>query len=376
VRVFKLALRMVLAWRGSVYAAVAAVALVAGIVTLAGAVWVPVRAGTERSFRREVAGELEASIDPGRAGAVVEAIEQTGGLASIVAREAGALDGTGTLLLVRVERGDLRRELAFRGRLGEVQANDGGGFAANDAVLLTDGERPSGRVLRLWSGGESRLIRVVALLPQGASGPALLLHEPGVVAAPHSDTLIVRARGEGEPLGDAQRYLETFGLHDTGWNEASTHALAPLVEGTSLLALTLAVLAVVTLLPGTMLLVRRARPSLALLFAWGFGRETLRLLVVLIGALSAAFAAAVGGSVALGVATVMNARGRPAIELLPLDIAQRLRPYLEAGSASVTPSVEWAIACVAAATLLGALTALPSVALCDRLIARQDLWHR
>jgi len=367
---------MVLAWRGSVYAAVAAVALVAGIVTLAGAVWVPVRAGTERSFRREVAGELEASIDPGRAGAVVEAIEQTGGLASIVAREAGALDGTGTLLLVRVERGDLRRELAFRGRLGEVQANDGGGFAANDAVLLTDGERPSGRVLRLWSGGESRLIRVVALLPQGASGPALLLHEPGVVAAPHSDTLIVRARGEGEPLGDAQRYLETFGLHDTGWNEASTHALAPLVEGTSLLALTLAVLAVVTLLPGTMLLVRRARPSLALLFAWGFGRETLRLLVVLIGALSAAFAAAVGGSVALGVATVMNARGRPAIELLPLDIAQRLRPYLEAGSASVTPSVEWAIACVAAATLLGALTALPSVALCDRLIARQDLWHR
>jgi len=166
--------------------------------------------------------------------------------------------------------------------------------------------------------------------------------------------------------------------------------LAPLSRSLVLLVGILASLAVGTLLPGQLLLARRAGESLQLLRAWGFGRPAIARLVTFAGAFSAGLAGTVGAALGLAAAAILNAQGRPAVSLLPAETAVRLAPVLAGGSATlypatldtamlypamVTPSVGWALACIAVATLLGAVTALPSARVAATLDVRRDVWH-
>lgn len=423
-RLAKLAVRTVLSMRASVTASVAVVALVAGVVTIAGSVIVPLRAMIEETVRVRVLGETTLTGEvagPGQealagddvdSGEVIGAGRTVGAgppstdwIASARRVEPGVLDANGELLLVRVSRVDLAREIEFRRLESFVDADE---LTEGAAVLLAGGllaTTLSERAVRLETPGERRLIRITAVGPPAPGGPELLLHDPASLS---NAGTVLRFRGRHGPMDRLPTVLVEAGAAGTGWRARAHEASRPLRRGGAVLAGILTLLAVGTLVPGHLLLVRRARASFSLLHAWGFGRAAIARVVVVMGAFASAAAATVGAGAALGAAAVLNAQARPAASLLPLDLEQQVAPLLAASpgvtnpsadllappnvdpaggttapaAASadtpgppITPSVGWAAASIAIATLLGAVTALPSSRKAATLGVRRSLWH-
>ncbi|MFW6260389.1 MAG: hypothetical protein ACOC6J_02285 [Spirochaetota bacterium] len=400
-RLAKLALRMVISWRGSAYAAVAATVAVIAIATLAASIVVPIRLGVTERFRLQFDGELAATLSPDDAASAARESRAAGARVSLAAREAATLEANGELLLVRLARVDLPSELAFRGLTHIVDPAALASVSPNDAVLLGSGAHRSndGTVGRLATQSDTHLARIVGTAPSGPHGAELLLHDPRALpgGAVSAAVIHVRARGTGRVMSRSVREALTAGtsLEPTGWRETAATVLAPVTRTLVLLLGILASLAAGTLLPGQLLLVRRAAESLQLLRAWGFDRGAVARLVVLVGAFSAGLAGTAGAGIGLAASAVLNAQERPAATLLPAGTAVELAPVLgaapwdgaaaEAGPAAtarasalgavVTPSVGWALACVAIATLLGVVTALPSARIAATLDGRRDVWH-
>lgn len=406
-RLAKLALRMVISWRSSVYAAVAATVAVTAIATLAASIVVPIRLGVTERFRRQFDGELAATLSPEEAASAASEARAAGARVSLAAREAATLEANGELLLVRLARVDLPSELAFRGLTRVVEPPALASVSPNDALLLDSAANRSsdGTVGRLRTQNDAYLARIVATAPSGPRGAEVLLHDPDALSggARSEPEIHVRARGIGGVMPRSAREALTArtALEPTGWRESAGTVLAPVSRSLVLLLGVLASLAAGTLLPGQMLLVRRAAESLQLLRAWGFDRRAVARLVVLAGAFSAGLAGTAGAGMGLAASAVLNAQERPATTLLPPGTAVELAPVLgaapwdgaaaEAGAtttagaaatarasafgAVVTPSVGWALACVAMATLLGVVTALPSARIAATLDGRRDVWH-
>lgn len=384
-RLVKLALRMVIVWRGSVHAAVAATVAVTAIATLAASIVVPLRVAVTERFRVRFDGELAATLPPPEAERAAGEARSLDARVSLAAREAATLDADGDLLLVRLAQVDLAAELAFRALSGVVDAAELASVSPSDAVLLSrDGDGTERAVGRLFTPDGERLARIVGTAPAGPRGAELLLHDPAAlsVGASNGAEIAVRVRGIGGPLPRVARDALAAGtaLEPTGWRESAREVFAPASRSLVLLVGILASLAVGTLLPGQLLLVHRAVDSLQLLRAWGFGRGAIVRLVTLAGAFSAGLAGTVGAGIGLATAAVLNAQGRSAMTLLPAGTAVELVPVLggrsSAVATAVTPSIGWALACIAAATLLGAVTALPSARVAATLDGRRDVWHR
>ncbi|MFW6356442.1 MAG: hypothetical protein ACOC2Y_06945 [Spirochaetota bacterium] len=369
-RLLKLALRAVVEWRASSVPAVAAVALVAAVATLAGSVYVPIAAEIEEAVRVAY-GEASGSLDASTAREIAASAESQDVLVSASITRPGALDSVADLLLVRVVRTDLRRELRFRGR--EDRALEGADFAPGDAVLFTAGQIAAtreGRVSRVFTPDGDGLVRIVRTAPASHRGTELVINEP--YAEPTTDSAIeVLVRGRNDTIRDLRPFVRS-GLSETGWKTTAARINRGVSSSLQVLLGALLALAVGTLVPGQLLLARRARPFMQLLSAWGFTRRAIRWFTVGMGAFSAAAAAVVGGGLGLVAAGVMNARPVPAAELLPLRLAEQVSAY---SVGAVTPAMGWAAATVATATLLGALTALPSALIAGRLSVRRGLWH-
>lgn len=411
-RLVKLAARMVVAWRGSVYAAVAATVAVTAIATLAASVVGPIRLAVTERYRLRFEGELAARLPAHEAERVAREAEAAGARVSLAVRGEATLDSDGDLLLVRLALVDLPAELAFRGLAHVVEPEVLEAASPNDAVLLSrSGDGTARAVGRVATPNADRLARIAGSAPAGPRGAELLVHDPAALAPGATDggAVDVRVRGIGGRLTRRAReaLVARTPLEPTGWREAARAVLAPVSRGLVLLVGILASLAVGTLLPGQLLLLRRAGESLQLLRAWGFPRRAVARLVTLAGAIGAGAAGAAGAGIALAAAAVLNAQGRPASSLLPAGTAVDLSPVLAADTASadtaaagttaaqaagtavaaaasqppsaliatVTPSVGWALACVAIATLLGAVTALPSARIAATLDGRRDVWH-
>ena len=290
-RLVKLALRMVVAWRGSVHAAVAATVAVSAIATLAASVVVPLRVAVTERHRVRFDGELAAAVAPSEAEYAAREAEASGALVSLAVREAATLDADGDLLLVRLVRTDLPTELAFRVLTDAVEL---GSLSPNDAVLLSrNGDGTERAVGRVSTQDSVHLVRIVGVAAAGPRGAELLVHDPaalpGGAASAAGVDVDVRARGAGGPVPRAARdaLVAQTALEATGWRESAREVLAPLSRSLVLLVGILASLAVGTLLPGQLLLARRAGESLQLLRAWGFGRPAIARLVTFAGAFSA-----------------------------------------------------------------------------------------
>ena len=362
-RTLKLAWRATLAWRTAIRGPVAAVAIAGAIVTIAGSVVEPVGEAAERSYR-VVMGDLTGELQADEAAAVTASLP-AGAPVSITRDVPGVLDLHGELLLVRVVMTDLARELAFR-RLEPAQGASGWGeLTPGDAVLFSAAaaDAPRGTAVRLDVEAGSRSVQLIMILPAGSWEPQLLVHE--TAAAPGDARVRVRARGQG---------LAGSGLQPSGWREQALLATAPVRRSVAWLAGALALLGSVTLIPGSLLVARHAEPSLALLLRWGFARRSISAIVLLMGAMSAGIAAGTGGVIGLAAATVMNAGGRAATQLLPLGLAEHLDGVFAVlgGPPPVAPSVGWFSLVLVGATLLGAIAALPAARRAATL--RPNLW--
>ena len=427
-RLFKLALRTVLVWRGSLYAAVAAVAVVAAIATIAGSVVSPLTTAVRLAFRTSISGELAGRLHPDEIAELERRTDALDVAISVTRHEPGVLETSAGLLTVDVVHTRLANELEYaildlllpatpaaeaapdtELAPGEDQAPGqarDASLTSGDALLRADGSEAAelaGSVVRLSLPEGGRLVRILDVAPAGPAGPRLLVNVPAAGAdASGGATREVRLRGIGGPLAEARAEVTELGLQPTGWTDEARRVLRPLRDGVGLLLGILTLLAAATLIPGNLLIARRARPSLELLSAWGFAPAAKRRVVLFIGATGAGLAAAAGAAVGLAATAVMNARLRPAVSLLPLDVARTLEPFLadasvrlselatapepgptalDAGPAVlaaagvVTPSVGWALVAVGTATLLGVLAALPSAMNSATLGPRRGLWH-
>ncbi|MFW5742552.1 MAG: hypothetical protein ACOC2D_04685, partial [Spirochaetota bacterium] len=101
-RLAKLALRMVVTWRRSIHAAVAATVAVTAIATLAASIVVPLRVAVTERYRVRFEGELAAAVAPSRAEGAAREAETSGALVSLAVREAATLDTDGDLMPVRL----------------------------------------------------------------------------------------------------------------------------------------------------------------------------------------------------------------------------------------------------------------------------------
>ena len=162
----KLAFRSVLAWRRSISASVAAIALACALITLAGSVCEPLLVAAREHYRIAT-GEYAGTLDADSAGRLRDAAAGEGALVSVGRAEPGVLGSGAGLLLVRVFRTDIDAELEYRGETVR-QAVD------RESLLTTR---------------ESRAVtRVVAVGPGAETGPELL-----VEGSP--DDSVVRVRG-------------------------------------------------------------------------------------------------------------------------------------------------------------------------------------
>ncbi len=140
--------------------------------------------------------------------------------------------------------------------------------------------------------------------------------------------------------------------------------------------LLLGLFSLASLMPNAALLSRRMQPSHAVLHVWGFPERSRRAWVFSTAGLAAGAAAVAGGAVGLLVAAVGSARGSLAIGLFPPGLIPLSNESLlshvpvdpgqsaltEAISAAlITPSVGYFAAVVVVSTLLGAVSALPSL---------------
>jgi len=383
VRLLKLAFRAVLEWRRFIAPAVAAVAAVSAIVTLAGSAVAPVADAVRDRSRFEL-GEYAGPVPAPAAGDRLRGLGSTGLLVSASRTAAGVLASPGELLLVRVHRTDLGVELAFRGIADHSPAGSESPPSSGDAVLLAprDGFGLRADAPPRWSSDTDRqratrpVGRLTVVERASDESATLLVHDATLLdevewAGDREPTVRVRVRGAAGPLAGRAAQALPAGLTPTAWREVAAERLRPLRSAMRLLATVLVALATATLVPGQILLANRTAPSLRVLAAWGFAPRMRSRLLVAMGAFASCFASVLGSAVGLGLAAVMNARERPAVSLLPPDLAERLAPL----AVSVTPSVEWAGAAAAVAALLGALTALPSAGMAATVTARRNLWH-
>ncbi len=375
VRLFKLAWRAVFAWRKSIRAAYASIAIAGVVVVLAGSVIDPIRHAV-REIQRSSLGEYAGLVDAAVAANLREQLPlspQTSAsaappalLASISRRVGVAIGLDGDLMLAEATHTDLHRELVYR-RLYDFASDLPEEFAAGEAIVIAADVSAAdfrSRVLRIGSGDDATIVRVVGTVGMGTDGLQLLIHDPE--PDPDWGPYLVRIRGRGgapvAPLGREALPSAAEGLSETGWEDHARRIVTPIERGGAVLALVLAGLATGGLVPGHLLLARRTGPSRALLSVWGFPRRTLAWFVVVVGATGGAVAAAAGSAAGLAIAAVMNARARPAAGLLPLGLAEELEMLAPGVSAmaAVTPSMAWAAGCIAVTTLLGAVTALPA----------------
>ncbi len=376
-RLIKLAIRSVLEWRRSVSPSVATVAIVSALVTVAGSVYEPITQAVHQTYRIHL-GEYAGEMPADSADRLTRRAASAGALVSITSPPtAGTLDSIADLLLVRASFADLADELAFREMSASLTGAARDGLSAGDAVLLAGGpeaEALVGRVARLSTAGEPALTQILAIGSTPESGPELLVHAPE-----RGGRVRVRLRGEAEPLDTAALQAAGFDVESgseagtsdalvaTAWLERATERTTTLTRGVRILVLVLASLAVTTLVPGHLLLLDRAGPTLRLLHGWGFTPRDRGMLLVAMGGFASLVASAAGAALGLAVASIMNAGGTSALNLLPLDLADSLADTTR----TVTPAVGWAGACVAASTLLGALTALPSARIAATLNERR-----
>ena len=375
-RLLKLAIRAAVSWRRSISASVAAVTLVGALLVVAGSVYEPIRDGVHDA-QRSIRGELAGVVDGDVARRLVERFGPST-LVSVTRHEPAAIEVGSDFLMVRAVRGDVLAELSFRGlhlasngadpRLAErLTPGDGVLLATND-----DGTEPFGRIGRLATATGERLIRVLATAPVAGDGPELLVYDPRIDSA--GDDLLVRVRGSREPLDRRERRIAEERLSVTEWQPEARRLLEPMRRGILILTATLLSLVVGTLIPGQLLLAKRARASFALLAAWGFPGRAIMAVTVLIGAISTGVAGATGAAIGLAVASVMNTLERSATELVPIGIAEGLAAAVVTPPV-VTPSVAWAASWIAIAALSGATAALPSAVMAATLTRRRGLSH-
>lgn len=152
----------------------------------------------------------------------------------------------------------------------------------------------------------------------------------------------------------------------------------------------LTLFSVATMVPAVALVTRRLGPSFRTMHEWGIPARTTRRLIILTGAFGAALGAALGSAGALILAAVLETAGRSVMSMIPdglLEISDTFgRPasilanryllsLLERGTVVVTPEVGYFASIVAVSTLLGALTALPSLPFAATLRVRRLIWH-
>ena len=375
-RLVKLAIRAAMSWRRSISASVASVTLVGALLVVAGSVYEPIHQGVHDA-QRSIRGELAGVVD----GDVARRLLESFGPATIVSvsrRRLAAIEVGADFLIVRAVHGDVLGELSFRGlhpvpdridpRLTER-------LTPGDAVLLATNDtaaQPAGRIGRLATTTGERLVRVLATAPVAGDGPELLVHDPRIGS--FEGDLLVRVRGSREPLDRREQRLAEERLSATEWQPEARRLLAPMRRGVVVLTVTLVSLTVGTLIPGQLLLGRRARGSFVLLSAWGFPRRALVAVTVLIGAVGTAIAGTLGAAIGLAVASVMNTLERSATELIPIGMAEELTAAMVTPPV-VAPAVGWAAGWIGIATLLGAATALPSAAMAATLTRRRGLSH-
>jgi len=364
-RVVKLAVRVVIEQRRSLFSTAAALVLVSAIAAAGGSVLASLGEATLQHYRVDVLGEVSGSM----AAPLIPELEEraAGAQMSTIVLEPAAVAVGERLLTVSVGWTSLASELRYRGLPvpENLRRFDGVVFGGDGALADL-----SGRVVRLASPDKTtRLVRVRQVYQKGSRATTLLVEDPGRL---RDHTVTVRLHGGSRPLRSVASLTEGLPLRESDWRDRAAGVLAPLRNRFAFLMGSLIVIAGAVLLPAQLILARRTAGVHSLLLAWGFTESRRSAVVLLTGAAIGAFASAVGGLAGLLTISILNAGGATAVELLPFTWRQDYGLLLPT---VVTPSVGWALGTFAVSTLLGVATAFPTVPFVATLIRRRGVWN-
>jgi hypothetical protein len=335
-------------------AVAAGIIVVAFAATVAGSTLSVLTASTRSYNRTNAFGEFAVHVDPDTAAELGAEIDGAYDL-SLAEHAQAVLEADDQLIAGRLVSGDLSRELEFR-RLAPLQD-----VRSRDLVILGNDQvaRFEGRVVRVTPlRGAAFFARVRRVVPTNLEAPVVLAERnPEEIGE-----MLARVHGGSRSIRGVPEALRDLGFQRTNYASHTRRSLRPLqIRIISLLG-ALFLLAGVILMPAQVLLARKHRSLYLLLHTWGYPSGTRFLVTLLSGGMMGLIGAVIGASAGLLVASMLNASGVAAIDLLPYEWLIYAGSLPTATAATATPSVGWAVASSAFTALLGVVAAWPAAA--------------
>jgi hypothetical protein len=363
VRLVKLAFRIAVEYRRSLFATAAALVLVSIVATAGGSVLASLGTATH-DFVRLRWGDYRGELAP-PVYAELQSRLDAGVSMSAAVPESAAFSVGGQLILVQLAWVDLARELAYRRLPAPDTINPNDGVLIGGAGSIAELE---GRVARATaSRSGTTFVRIRQVHPQGDGQATVLVHAPGRL---EEQPVTVRFTERPSAVDDSG--LDGIAVARSDWRSDASRILSPLRTRFAFLIAALILISGAVLLPAQIVLARRTLRIHRLLVVWGFNARERALLIHLIGASIGAVASIAGSLIGMLIVSVLNAGEASALELLPFAWRESFDLIL---ATPATPSMGWALATIGLSTLLGVVTAFPTAPFVATLLSRRSVWN-